>query len=395
MIIGVSFLVLAACAYWTVIPPSYRSLFLLICSLSAICAIGPLYAVYYAVMCAAVYAVCSRMSSRPVERRKPYLATAVFILVANLCFYKVFGSRMVYLNSGLFPEWSGPLYGLPRVILPIGLSFVTFRLIHYAVETYRDAVPFTGFVRFASYVLFFPTFLAGPVERFPNFDSQAASMSGFTLKEANYGLWRIMRGVVRKFMIADALAAVIMPMLQEPTAFPKYAVIMSIYGAAIWLYMDFGGYTDMAIGVSHLFGYSVIENFNMPFFKKNIALFWRSWHISVYSWIRDYFFFPFFARGGKAKLYAGVFLTMLVFMLWHAPTLNFLVAGVYNGIGLIVWMIFRDVREKNRVVSRITSMKGMDIAATLLTFSYASFGIGIAFGGRGVAFFSSMAKALF
>jgi D-alanyl-lipoteichoic acid acyltransferase DltB (MBOAT superfamily) len=188
---------------------------------------------------------------------------------------------------------------------------------------------------------------------------------------------------------------VIMPVLRDPAAFPRHTVIMSIYGAAIWLYMDFGGYTDMAIGVSHLFGYSIMENFNMPFFKKNIALFWRNWHISVYSWIRDYFFFPFFVRGGKVKLYAGIFLTMLVFMLWHAPTINFLVAGIYNGIGLVAWKVFRDAREKSRVLSRITSVKGMGVVATLLTFSYASFGIGIAFGGRGVAFFSSLVKALF
>ncbi|MGB2601633.1 MAG: MBOAT family O-acyltransferase [Candidatus Omnitrophota bacterium] len=381
--------------YWMLPSSRTKNVFLLLLSVCALCMIGPAYAVYYLGMSAVVFAVCSLMKSLPKEKRKPYLVVAIVFLVVNLCFYKLFGSRIIYLDSGIFPEWSGPLFKVPNIIFPIGLSFVTFRLIHYAVETYRDAVPPADFFRFASYVLFFPTFLAGPVERFPKFDSQTSSMNKISFAEVNYGLWRIGRGMVRKFIIADALAVVIMPVLQDPASFPKYAVILSIYGAAVWLYMDFGGYTDMAIGVARLFGYSIMENFNNPFFKKNIALFWRSWHISVYSWIRDYFYLPFFVyKGTKVKMYVGIFLTMLVFMLWHAPTMNFLIAGIYNGIGLIVWRLFQDIKDKSRVLVRITSLKGMGVISTIFTFSYVSFGIGLAFGGRGNDFFIGILKSL-
>lgn len=393
-VIGAVLLVSLA-VYWALPSGRTRNAFLLFLSVCALCMLGAVYAVYYLGMCAVVFAVCSLMRTFPQQKRKPYLVVTVVFLAANLCFYKLFGSRMIYLDSGIFPEWSGPLFDVPKVIFPIGLSFVTFRLIHYAVESYRDAVPRTDLFRFASYVLFFPTFLAGPVERFPAFDSQTSSMKRVSLEEVNYGLWRIGRGLVRKFIIADALASLIMPVLQDPAGFPRHAVVLSIYGAAVWLYMDFGGYTDMAIGVSRLFGYSIMENFNNPFFKKNIALFWRSWHISVYSWIRDYFYLPFFAyKGTRMKMYTGIFLTMLVFMLWHAPTINFLVAGIYNGIGLIVWRFFQDIRDKHRLISRITSLGGMGVVSTVLTFTYVSFGIGLAFGGGGSAFFTGVLKAL-
>ncbi|MBD3379922.1 MAG: hypothetical protein GF408_05610, partial [Candidatus Omnitrophica bacterium] len=165
-----------------------------------------------------------------------------------------------------------------------------------------------------------------------------------------------------------------------PGGVPRHELILAVYAAAIWLYMDFSGYCDMAIGVSRLFGYRIVENFDRPFLKKNIALYWRSWHISVYSWIRDYFYFPLFVyRGSRPKLYAGIFLTMMVFMLWHAPTPGFLFAGIYNGIGLVVWKLFQDLKEKLPFVERILSCGAFTPFSVFLTFSYVSLGIAIAF----------------
>jgi len=192
-------------------------------------------------------------------------------------------------------------------------------------------------------------------------------------------------GLVKKFIIADALLGIIVPVMRDPTAYSRAGVIGAVYGAAIWLYVEFGGYTDIAIGVSRLLGYRIMENFNRPFLKKNIALYWRNWHISVYSWIRDYFYFPLFVyRGTPFKIYAGIFCTMMVFMLWHAGTVNFLLAGIYNSVGLIVWKFFQDVKDRNDAIRQLFSFSFLDPLGTLVTFSYVSFGIGITFMGGDV-----------
>jgi len=131
--------------------------------------------------------------------------------------------------------------------------------------------------------------------------------------------------------------------------------------------MDFAGYTDIALGVSGLFGIKIMENFNKPLLKTNIASFWRSWHISVYSWIRDYFFLPFFGyKTSKPKLYVGVFMTMVVFMLWHAGNINFFLLGIYHGLGLVVWNLFQEFKYKSNVIrslARANIMKPFFVGA--------------------------------
>jgi D-alanyl-lipoteichoic acid acyltransferase DltB (MBOAT superfamily) len=133
------------------------------------------------------------------------------------------------------------------------------------------------------------------------------------LSTINQGLFRILLGIAKKFVVADNLARWIIPALHSPKSHPRFLILLLVYGTAIQIYLDFSGYTDMALGVARLFGYKIMENFNRPFFQRNIAMFWRNWHISVYSWIRDYFFFPFFGyRPSNLKIYFGIFATMIV-----------------------------------------------------------------------------------
>ena len=319
--IVVFFLFATVFFYWIAIPRKRRNIFLLCCSLTFIAFFSPVYALYYFFMSTLVFMAGVLMRAVERKRKKRLFLSILVLLIANLCFYKYYRVGLLWADSVVSRFIAVPVFSIPEIIFPIGLSFITFRLIHYHVEVYRGNIPRTSFVDFSLYALFFPTFIAGPVERFPNFHDQTARAAGMTLAEFNYGLWRILSGMVKKFIIADALFSVIIPVLNAPLLYSRSAVIVSVYGAAIWLYMDFGGYTDMAIGISHLFGYRIMENFNRPFLKKNIALYWRNWHISVYSWIRDYFYFPLFVyRGTPFKLYLGIFCTMVVFMLWHAGT---------------------------------------------------------------------------
>jgi len=213
------------------------------------------------------------------------------------------------------------------------------------------------------------------VDRFERFHPQAASEKSIDLIGFNYALYRIVCGLIKKFIIADSLARFILPLIYSPQDYSRLFVVCALYGSALRIYMDFAGYTDIALGVSKLFGYKIMENFDRPFLKSNIVLFWRSWHISVYSWIRDYFFFPLFgSRTGVAKLYSGILITMVVFHLWHAASLGFLILGIYHGLGLIIWQLFQEAQKKYPLFKQIVSQKWLKPFSAAFTFSFVSFG---------------------
>ncbi|MCF7907332.1 MAG: hypothetical protein K9L86_00425 [Candidatus Omnitrophica bacterium] len=318
-------------------------------------------------------------SMRKTDKRKKIILKLLLVwLVGNICFFKYIGLLAVSMSR---ISWfaSMPKIPMPGIVLPLGISYIIFRLIHYIVEVYRRNMPESSFSDFGLYILFFPTFLAGPVERFHNFHSQTRAQksisAGTSLGDINYGLFRIICGMVKKFIIGDSLARLIMPLLNSPQNYSRLLVLVSIYGLAVRIYMDFSGYTDMAIGIARLFGYRIVENFKKPFFQKNIALFWRNWHISVYTWIRDYFFFPFFGhRASSVKVYAGVFFSMLVFMLWHGGNFNFFILGIYHGLGLLTWYGFQEIKRKHPAIRRLTVKPYLDPLAIFFTFSFVSFG---------------------
>lgn len=360
--------------YWCLIPTRWRSLFLFICSLCFIALLSLPYAFYFLFNIVFVY-VAGVFISREDKNKRIIIKLILIWLVGNLCFFKyanlLLGSIF---KSGLdFKLLSKSQFF--KILFPLGLSYIIFRLIHYIVEVYRNNVPRGSFLNFALYILFFPTFLAGPVERFQKFLPQINRVKSLNISNISYGLFRIICGLVRKIIIADNLQKVVMPVLLSPQSHTRAIVILAIYGLAIQIYMDFSGYTDIAIGISRLFGYKIMENFNRPFFQKNIALFWRNWHISVYSWIRDYFFFPVFgSRASTIKLYIGILISMVVFHIWHAASLGFLILGIYHGTGLIIWQLFQEAKKRQPLLRNLVSHKWLNPISSFLTFSFVSFG---------------------
>ncbi|NWG01870.1 MAG: MBOAT family protein [Syntrophaceae bacterium] len=331
------------------------------------------------------------------NKKKLILILTLLWLIGNLCFFK-YSELFInaILGSGLRLSWM-PKVTLPSLLLPLGMSYIIFRLIHFVVEVYKRKSPKCSFIDFGLYVLFFPTFLAGPVERFKPFHTQTMELKAPDLSSINQGLFRILLGILKKFVIADTLAGKgfakemiqliaakqfvvadnlsggIIHALQIPESYPRFLVLLFVYGTAIQIYLDFSGYTDMALGVSRLFGYKIMENFNRPFFQRNIALFWRNWHISVYSWIRDYFFFPFFGyRASTLKIYIGIFMTMIVFMLWHKGNLNFLLLGIYNGLGLVIWQLYQEVKRKYPTLRKWSLQPYVKPIAIFFTFNFVS-----------------------
>jgi len=304
-----------------------------------------------------------------------FLKFTLFWLIGNLGFFKYGNLIYSFISKIKFPIPSSAAINFPQLLFPVGMSYVIFRLIHYAVDVYRRDILDTSFVNFALYVLFFPTFLAGPVDRFQNFYSQTERNGSFNISEFNYGLFRLICGAVKKVFIADRLGSLIMPVFYSPQHYAKVIIVLCIYGLAIQIYMDFSGYTDMAIGIARLFGYKIMENFDRPYWQKNIALFWRNWHISVYSLIRDYFFFPLFGhKASRIKIYIGVFITMAVFHLWHAASLGFLILGIYHGTGLMIWQLFQQAQKRSALLRNIVSYKWLGSFSWFITFSFVSFG---------------------
>ena len=366
-------LAVAVAAYWLIVPAGRRPLFLLVLSVLATALINAVFAIYFLVNIAIVYAAAAAVRQERANR-KAVLVLSLVWLVGNLCFFK-YGMTLFrkIAEAGLPPVAGASAVG---ILFPMGMSYVVFRLVHYMVESYRGNVPRGTFTELALYVIFFPTFLAGPVDRFQRFQPQVRKDKRLTLTDANAGLQRIFIGLVRKFIVADYLGGVILPILRNPEGHERWIVILSSYGVLLQLYMDFGGYTDMALGISKLFGFDIMENFNKPLFQKNIAMFWRNWHISVYTWIRDYFFFPLFGTSAStARMYIGIVCSMTAFMLWHGATLGWVALGLYHSAAMIVLDMFQNAKKRSPALRRFMGKSAVGYVCMFLTFSFTNFGI--------------------
>jgi len=272
-------------------------------------------------------------------------------------------------------------------IYPLGFSYFIFRLIHYVVEKRRNNLPDHNVFDLLSYLLFFPTFLAGPLERFPEHFKDLAKIqthkNNFSPDEFFYGVGRILIGVIKKFFGANTLANFIYPVLNAPQIHKPYLIFLSVLGLSWQLYWDFSGYSDMAIGLSRCLGFKVRENFHWPFFKHNLAQHWRSWHISLHEWIRDYFFLPIFGTSwgrwdsAQLRIYLGTFCSMMIFHLWHGLNSNFLVMGVYHGLALTLWTLIQEKKRKSSFLKKLFPVKSgylNNIFYGVLTYFYVSFG---------------------
>lgn len=359
--------------YWFLIPNNWQSRFLFALSVCFMSLFSATYTVYFVFNAALVY-IAGTFIGKSDKNGKLFLKLMLVWLIGSLCVFKYthLAVNSMFKVGSYFSLVSETTF--TKIAIPLGLSYIMFRLIHYIVEIYRKTLPEHSFWDMALYVFFFPTFIAGPVDRFQRIQPQIAEKKPFDLSDINNGLFRIVSGMLKKFVVADTLTRIVMPVLSSPGDYSRLLVLLSVYGMAIRLYMDFSGYTDMALGVARLFGYKIMENFNYPFFQKNIAMFWRNWHISVYSFIRDYFFFPLFGyRASQVKIYIGIFITMFVFMMWHDANMSFLILALYHGGGLVAWHLFQELKGKYPKLRRAVDKKYLDPVSVLLTFTFVGF----------------------
>lgn len=267
-------------------------------------------------------------------RRKFLLAISVVCNLGLLGFFKYYNFFVDNVEA-VFTLFGKPIeLGTLRIILPVGISFYTFQTMSYSIDVYRrDMTPTKDFIAFASYVTFFPQLVAGPIERATNLLPQFLQRRKFVYETAVEGLTQIAWGLFLKIVIADACAPMVNEIFASPGSYSASTLIVGAFLFAFQIYGDFSGYSEIAIGTSKLFGFTLMRNFAYPYFSRDIAEFWRRWHISLSTWFRDYMYFPF--GGSRKGKWMSVRNTMVIFIVsgfWHGANWTFIVWGMLNAL---------------------------------------------------------------
>lgn len=298
--------------------------------------------------------------------------TVLLIGILNTClvlfffkYYNFFIESLNFLGLTHIPHWN--------IILPIGLSFHVFQSLSYVVEVYRGNIKAEkNLLTYANFVMMFPQLVAGPIERAQNLLPQLRKCDHvITYRDILTGGTRFAWGLFKKVVVADALGSFVDSVYDNYGAQDGMLLIIGTVFFAIQIYCDFSGYSDMAIGVARMLGFRFKENFNLPYFATSITDFWRRWHISLSTWLRDYLYIPLGGnRNGKWMTYRNLMLTMLLGGLWHGASWNFVIWGGLHGL----YLAFERVTGiKKRQKSIIGKIAGWVITFALVCFAWIFF----------------------
>jgi D-alanyl-lipoteichoic acid acyltransferase DltB (MBOAT superfamily) len=243
--------------------------------------------------------------------------------------------------------------------LPLGLSFYIFATLGYVIDVYRrNSLPAKSFLKFGTFSSFFPLVQSGPIERSSNLLKQLNNEKLFNYENGRRGLYLILGGLIKKYLIADRLALIANPIFDDINHYNSLFIIIAVITFAFQIYYDFSGYSDIAIGIGSLFGFDIKRNFNYPYTAKSISEFWKKWHISLSEWMRDYIFLPVayytVKRSQNIKLlkpenisyYSAVFITMLITGIWHGASWNYIVWGLIFAFVMMFSQMTKKVRKK-------------------------------------------------
>lgn len=285
---------------------------------------------------ASVDYITARLLSHVVSmwKRRALLILSVTVNLGLLAFFKytnfLISTAIGTLN--LFGFENDPL--VLAIILPLGISFYTFETISYIVDVYRRRIePVRNLLDYALYIMFFPHLVAGPIVRPHEFLPQIGQRKRWNWDRLQLGAQFFVVGLFKKAAIADQLATIVDPVFAEPAQFGSAAVWLAVLCYACQIYCDFSGYSDMAVGLAHMLGFKLPRNFNLPYLAESITDFWRRWHITLSSWLRDYLYIPLGGnRHGTWMTYRNLLLTMLLGGLWHGANWTFVAWGFYHGL---------------------------------------------------------------
>ena len=364
--------------------------------------------------------------------KKILVAVSVVVNLTVLAYFKysyffvdsvnlLFGTHLDVVNY--LAVWAnqsvGTHFSVNQILLPVGISFFTFQTISYSVDVYRgETKPVNNLIDFGFYVSFFPQLVAGPIVRASGFVKQIYEDYHVSKAEFGWAIFIILKGLIKKIFIGDYIAVNFVDrVFSDPITYSGFENLMALFGYSLQVYVDFSGYTDIAIGVALLMGFRLPQNFNSPYKAKNVGDFWKRWHMSLSSWLKDYLYIPIGGnRGGSVFSYislgiilaiivllAGEFilvpiftglvilfavlvrispkikrsidtninlmLTMLLGGLWHGASWQFIIWGGLNGIGLVVYKFWRKISPWETKNNRIANIWKIAITFSFITFT--------------------------
>lgn len=303
------------------------------------------------------YSITRLMARSETKRsRKLLLTTSLVIDIGALCVFK-YANFFIESVASAASSFGVSISPAPvNIIAPIGISFFIFQSVAYVIDVYRkDVEPAGSYADYLAFVSFFPTIVAGPILRARQLLPQLRKPVTLDPGMGGQALFLIAIGLIKKFAIADYLSANLVDRVFDfPERFSSPEVLAAIYGYALEIYADFSGYSDIAIGSAMLFGFRLPANFDAPYAAVDLPDFWRRWHISLSTWLRDYVFFAFVGKRARktSVLYCGLIVTMVVGGLWHGPTWTFVLWGLLHGTGLVVVRAFANWRKRFGFVKR-------------------------------------------
>ena len=304
------------------------------------------------------------------KKSKAYLISGIAVVVFILAFFKYSGFIIRKTSLSL------------NILMPIGISYYSFKIISYLIDTYKNTIDYkVSFLDYFIYVSFFPEILSGPISRPKEIIEQLNKTNTITKEKIVRGIELILDGLFKKYVIANRIANYTSLVFGTYGSYPSFALWLSMFLFSIQLYCDFDGYSKIAIGVSKIIGFDINDNFKTPYFSYNIKQFWKRWHISLSSWLKDYIYIP---LGGnkcsKLRNKINVLITFVISGIWHGNTINYLIWGIYHGIANILsfkkpknkldnffktlgtfiivsfgWVIF-SIQDLNSIVSYIAKM---------------------------------------
>lgn len=318
----------------------FRSIYVLVFSLFLYYKAGGMYFILLLALAIINYILSYSMhKSENKKKRKFMLTFTVIVNLAVLAYYKYTNFLIENFNEILHGNLS-----FQNIILPIGISFFTFQAISYAVDLYRKQIdPARNVLDYSFYLCFFPQLVAGPIVRAKEFMPQMYNKLNLSKEDASRAAFMIMTGLIKKVVISDYISLNFVDrVFDAPMSYTSFENLMAVYGYTLQIYCDFSGYSDMAIGLALLMGFTFPKNFDSPYKSQSITEFWRRWHISLSSWLRDYLYIPLGGnRKGKIRTYVNLFLTMLIGGLWHGASWKFVVWGGLHGTILGVERFFK------------------------------------------------------
>lgn len=240
--------------------------------------------------------------------------------------------------------------GLITILIPIGISYYTFQALGYIIRINRGSEKAEhDYLRFVTFLLFFPKFLSGPVERSNHFLPQIRNLGSFNRETVAEGIRMFLWGAFKKFVIASSLYSPVHQIYSDVYSYSGLQLLLVFLVQTIYIYTDFSGYTDMALGSARILGINLIDNFNRPFLARNVSEFWRRWHISLSSWCTDFIYNPFivkYRRFDNMAVVAGVFLTFFTIGIWHAANWTFIVLGLLQATAIVYEFYTKKYRIK-------------------------------------------------